>query len=314
MYHILDKMPDPNQVSAGGKSTFRLPKGVRYKTLLLVVKSTKAANNKIADGIIDRINLKINGKRQQEIIPAIYEAEMKIRGFLYRAASTAALSSPFVGNGQAANAGGGATFIVHLSEPWRSPRGQEATAWGTGNIVDFSVEVEVNSLTTVPQLDLYAYFDEPLIDGAPIGLGSITQRRITDISISSTGEKQFQNFPVGDLYDSIFFKPNAIGDISAFRLEVNGEVAFRDGDVDGQISLSSELSKIWGMKSSPTSADVEALGLYPVMLSTSGKISDMLPTVNPVTRVPVSRFIAYLTMDAANDVTAYYNTYGLPNI
>lgn len=132
-------MPGFNGVAAGQTATVTLPVGtMTYHKLMIAYFCANAGNGNQTntEAHLTQIRMKVNGKNQ-------------------RVFSAAQIDSINAYHGKAFSQGGSTSGYVEifLSEPWRrTPRAEDALAWGTADQSTFQIEVDIAAAATSPTL------------------------------------------------------------------------------------------------------------------------------------------------------------------
>ena len=177
-----------SSVGAGQQATLELAvKDLVYHRLLLLCSTTTAGGPTRAnmEAHITQIRIKIKDKVQRVFSAAQLFAMNEVNGIV-------------VADG----------FLpIFFSEPWRRTlEGEEILAWGTQDIDDLFVEVDIVAGALTPTLSARA-----IIDRARRPLGNIKKIRRRTVGVSSIGLRQLTNLP----------KDNGIYRLHAFSSVIN---------------------------------------------------------------------------------------------
>lgn len=191
-----------NAVGAGQTATLNLPPdGIYHKLMLHYAESGTAANSATVIAALDELRLIVNGKVQRRMTGEDLLAINAYHGKGYTA-------------GQ---------LPIFFSEPWRrTVQGEDALAWGMGDVETFQLEVDIASGRTGPTLAATS-----VKDIAVANMGPIVKWRKYTVPVSAVGTVNIDDFDRRDTQYAFHCKST---DIDHVRVELDREIII-DTDV-----------------------------------------------------------------------------------
>lgn len=166
-------LPNAGQLGPSQTSTFAIPVGVTYFHLDLYVEAnTGGGSGPVAKAdwgnVIGDIRLSVDGEEKMRV-----PATMLIAMAEYY--------------GQTVTDG---VLPIYLARPqMETLQGQDATAYGTADVQNMSLEVDILGVSSIDKLDLYAEFG----NNTPLGAHLVIRRK--GFQPSATGELQISDIP-----------------------------------------------------------------------------------------------------------------------
>lgn len=268
-------LPSFNSVAAGARATVALPVGARkYQTLILQYKDG-TPNQAAIEADLTNLRLLLNGKVQWEL-------------------SVARLNLLNASNGLAFVAG---HILIPLSAPWaRTVPGEELFGWGTANVSNFSLEIDIAGTAVAPVLAGWSEIEDVV---EPIG--AIVKRRVySSKTASGAGVMQITDLPRRDAFSRIH-----LFTVQATRVKVVADaVEFFD--------LTRAAAGILYAKQKI----VAPANTFTVAFDATQQVTDLLPMTRNVPGlgvVPVQDFRLDVTMAAGATFDVLAETVGQPD-
>ena len=179
-----------NAVAANQRPTLSLPVGeLTYHGILLKYGTSAGGgpNRANMEAHINDIRFKINGKVQREHSAA----EL----FLLNETNGIQVADGFL--------------QIFFSEPWRrTVLGEEGLAWGTADIPDLFMEVDLDAAATAPTLEAKVIVSED-----PRPLGAIKKIKRHTVPVSAIGVVNYNDLPLIDSYYRLHAVSTDVGNI-----------------------------------------------------------------------------------------------------
>lgn len=230
-----------NAVAAGGTATVSLPVRNRIYHSLVLYYGTGTAG----------------GPTEANMIAEIEEVRIKVDGKVQRRFTAEELFAINAFNGVAVEDG---ILPIFFSEPWRrTAQGEDALAWGTGDINTFQVEVDIASGATAPTLSARVE-----IEAGIRAMGTIVKWRKFVVPVSATGVVNLTTLPMLDAY----YRMHAFsGNIADVEIRVDQAEVFKATQTQNDHLL----SKVYGKTPQAST--------YHVSFDRTDRVSDALPMV-----------------------------------
>lgn len=190
------KLPNLQNVSAGGTATLSCPVGLTYDVITLEHTGVTAAQ-------IKDIEVRVNGKVLQE----------------YKNGDQVNALNTYYGRGTSA----GFLELWFIRPELDTVKEQRLTALGTGDIQTLDISLEIDALATAPAITAYA------IQSEPAALGVITKIRRFPLTFSAGGEQDISNLPLNGARIAAMHLESSV-DISKTRVLVNSVDVFEATD------------------------------------------------------------------------------------
>ena len=258
-----------NAVGAGQTATLDLPRGRRYFKLLLKYKDG-TPNQAAIEADIPQIRLKINGKTQ-------------------RAFSAAQLNAINALNGIAFQAG---YMVIYLAEPWRRKlEGEEALAWGTADISNFQIEVDIAANANAPAIAAWA-----VVDNASAPIGAIVKWKVSTFTAAGAQVLNINSIP----------KTDAISRMHIFSaLPTNVQVLVES------LEILNENAAVMTQNLKDRGMTVQA-NTFPVVFDNDQQLSSALPFVK-ADGTGVNDFLVNVTTSGAGNLPILIESLGRPD-
>ncbi|MCG8696310.1 MAG: major capsid protein P2 [Minwuiales bacterium] len=262
-----------NAVGANQRATLELPVGRLTYHQIEILYGTGAAGGPTRGNMESQINdirVKIGGKTQREHSAAELFLMNESRGI--------EVQDGFL--------------PIFFAEPWRrSVNGEEALAWGTADIPDLIIEVDLDSTANAPTLEARI-----IVTDDPRKLDLIKKVKRSTVDVTATGTKNVTSLPRTDAYYAL----HAIStDIEAVKVIVDQEDQWELPD-----SVARELYDQNGL--------TVPAGLTSVIWDYRNRVGDTLDMSKRVNGqvVPVTEFRVDYEMTAATPFTLLQETLG----
>lgn len=199
-------LPNFNGVAAGQTASTSLPCGgnLTYHKIVLAFYCTNAGNGNQAntESYVSQVRLKVNGTVQRTFTAKELDS---INAFYHR---------PLQTNGTSAY------LEIFLSEPWRrSPAEEDALAWGTADVGNFTIEADLAAGVTGPTLTPKAeveYVSRPM--------GTIVKWKRYQQQVGAVGTVTLNTLPkkANEAYQALHCFPVAATDIIGVNIKTDG--------------------------------------------------------------------------------------------
>nr|BDD47378.1 hypothetical protein 9 [bacterium] len=196
---IKESLPEFNgNYASGGIATLKVPTSGTYHAIILEYKESGALANEAA------------------MIAAIEEIKIKIKGVTIWEPTAQQYLNWIKGHGITFNNG---YLPLFFSLPWlKTLQAREASAWGMGDVNNFTIEIRVASGRVSPELRAVA-----IRDAATRPLGVITKLLRNNVNITKTGKTVVK----GNIYDDELVEMLAFSsDINSVKLSLQDQVYF----------------------------------------------------------------------------------------
>lgn len=260
-----------NGVAAGQTATLDLPVGPVVYHQIRILYGTSTAG----------------GANQANIEAEITQVRMKVNGKVQRVFTSAELFDINALHGKTFNTG---ELPIFLSEPWRrSAQGEDALAWGMGDVSTFQLEVDIDGAATSPTLDTRVVVERVARPMGPI----VKWKRFTQ-PVSAIGVTTNSGLPRTDDYYALYAFSAVL---TAIEVKLDQEEVFNAAS-----TVIDNLLEDHGY--------TNVAGLVPVKFDFTDRVSDSLKMVKPGGQRAQELRVDF-TMSAATGFTLITETIGL---
>lgn len=214
MFHRALKLPSVMAVAAGATANLNIPVGPTYRNLgILYNRGGAAATEAQMISDLTKLRLKINGTVRYEVSASDYIAMLKQMGFSIVSGFLPIMLAPVTA---------------------RTPEMEESLAWGTANVTNLTLEVDIAGAAPTPELTVYAW---TTAERRP--LNAILQTLPFTVAATGAGLLEVPTLPRGngDLYRLWIFSANC----TAIEVEADGIKV-----TDASLTFLRETSKFTG--------------------------------------------------------------------
>jgi len=264
-------MPSFNAVAAGQTATVDLPTDGTYHGLIIhFVNNAIDAVQATMETLLTQFRLKVNGKVQR-----VFSAQQ--------------VFDINADHGQTVTAG---YIEIFFAEPWRrTTQGEDALAWGMGDVDTFQLEIDIGAAAVNPVLSLKAVKTP---ENRP--MGPITKWKRFSMSPGVAGIFNVMTLPKNDPYYALHFWH---ANITEAEVKVDQSEKWNLTIAEAAI-----LAAQYGR--------VAQAGVLSIDFDVTNRVSDMLLMTKPEAgNARINDFRIDLTMSAADNITLITETVGL---
>lgn len=249
-----------------------LPVGPRYHAIWLGC--TNPGAGKVGTDLIGEMRLKVNGKTQRTMTADELNKLNLLNGALYACKGIATAATEF-------------HLPIWLAEPWRNnPASADGTAWGTGDVGTFQLEVDIKAYAAAAA-GLVAPTFKAMIDNSlvnvngvfrPAPLGVITKWLAFQLPIVAVSSwHDFTGLPKREFYQSVHLVD---ANLDEFEVKVDNSIIRQDTIVGNNAKLfQREMNPNPTATATPATlaADMPTRGIVDIVFDEDDRLDSALP-------------------------------------